>query len=211
MTEKNAVALQDKLNSLKKYSRKRLVEYGKKHFGLDLDATLCRGDLYKKVAYKVQASLGLSTERSDKNEAKLSTPAHTASSKKEGKKELAKEEERATTATANLAKASTSTKDPFGFREGTKGSKMFQALAKGCTASELEKLGGAAVPGFIAGIKKDPVDWSAGRLVTITKTEPDANGDVHMKITEYTGKGGITDGIAMKWNGMSFIVKDQKK
>ncbi len=55
--------------------------------------------------------------------------------------------------------------DKYGFRKGTKLSAIFAALIKGATRAELDKIGGPAVPGALAGIVKEPADWSAGRSV----------------------------------------------
>jgi hypothetical protein len=86
------------------------------------------------------------------------------------KKAAEKKEVKKTTSTktgkkAVAVKKESAATDKYGFREGSKGSSIFAALIKGATRAELDKIGGAAVSGFLAGIVKNPKDWSAGRSV----------------------------------------------
>ena len=76
-----------------------------------------------------------------------------------------------------------------GFRAGSKADRGFALLLKGCTMETLEKAVGAAAPGLINGIKKDPEDWPGGRNVEFTKTT-NTRGAVKFKIKKWTDREG---------------------
>lgn len=94
-----------------------------------------------------------------------------------------------TTKKATAPKATTITKDEHGFRTGSKGSNIFALLTKkgGTTVEALKKAGGAAVPGFIAGVKKDYREKVSAARSAVIETS-----GAKIQITTYVDKAGKT-------------------
>lgn len=166
-TEKNQKAIAE----LKKLDSKELVEIGKEGLfmgisfkAVKIDPKLCKGDIFRMVAYPIQDALGLGSDKSAKEEAKLADPKNQKKSKEKAVKERAEKK-----AKAPASKKPPVEKDPYGFRKESKGSNMFALLIAGVGDKDLKTTGGAAVQGFIAGIKKDPSIWPAGRKAVITR------------------------------------------
>jgi len=183
--KKNGI-INNKLEELKAMTTKQLIDY----VIIEFDVILCNAYghnwLLRKAMYmEVDRLRGLS-EKAQRNNKALDNPL-TLEALAEA--ELIRKEQQAMNTTTKTTEKKINKKaiatDKYGFRTNSKGSLMFAALIKGCTRDELSKIGGSAMAGFLAGIRKDPRDWPAGRKVVYV-------GGDKMKIASYTDKGGKT-------------------
>lgn len=176
-----AEVMMEKLEVLKGMSTKQLVEYAKKEFKAEFNIGNGRPWLYKKAAYLEQERVNGNKGNAAVRAAKLDEPKEIEKAKKQAEKEIVKTEEKSKRGKA-LSSKSNGAKDEDGFRVDSKGSAMFALLKKGCKISELEKVGGKAIAGFLNGIKLPVGDWSAGRGAVIERK------DDFIKIKSYSKK-----------------------
>lgn len=182
------IAMQEKIDVLRKLTPEKLIAIGAegefegvKFKAVAIDPKLCKGDIFRMVTYPIQDAMGLGSEKADKAKKELNSPKYQEESKSIAASE--KKESSKKSGPKKPGKEST-TVDGHGFRVGTKGSDMFEALLAGVSDANLKKVGGAAVGGFVSGIKKDPKVWPAGRMAVIARA-----GDMQ-QITGYVQKDG---------------------
>ena len=152
--EKGKVAeMQEKLEMLKGMSAKQLVEYAKKEFKTDLPIGNGRPWIYKKIAYMEQERLTGNNGKAAEKAKKLDDPVEIEKMKRQAEAEIEDVKQRSKTQIKKTGVKTAKKVDEYGFREGTMASGMFAALVKGCSKTELNKIGDREVVGFLRGIK----------------------------------------------------------
>ena len=182
------------LEELKGMSSLQLVAHAEATYSMKLNPENAWEWLYKKVAYAVQESIkGPLEGRAAERARELDSPAIIKQYNEEaiGGSNMAD----ATNKAAKVVKVKTQ-EDEHGFKVGTKFSKGFAMLLKGCEGKAMEEAVGKSTAGGMKGnLRCDPKDCSSGRAAVIQKTRLE-NGDYHYQITQYTDKNGKTHKVA---------------